>query len=94
MISSEKFSKYKNVIVDGFVEDLDSYIRFLINLAPITFGAGIKGKIGHASCFGIPTITTPLGAEGMNFKKNQDIYISELSSFSEELQKFSKIKNY
>ena len=89
----KEFSKYKNVIVDGFVEDLDSYIKgFLINLAPITFGAGIKGKIGHASCFGIPTITTPLGAEGMNFKKNQDIYISELGSYSEELQKFSKNK--
>ena len=89
----KEFSKYKNVIVDGFVEDLDDYIKgFLINLAPITFGAGIKGKIGHASCFGIPTITSPLGAEGMNFKKNQDIYISELGSFSEELQKFSKNK--
>ena len=81
-------SRFENVVIDGFVEDLDGYIKnFLLNIAPITYGAGIKGKIGHASCFGIPTITSPLGAEGMNFTNKFDIYVSELDSFSEELQK-------
>ena len=31
-------------------------------LAPTMYGAGINGKIGEALAFGIPVVTTPLGA--------------------------------
>jgi glycosyltransferase involved in cell wall biosynthesis len=34
-------------------------------LAPIRFGAGIKGKIADAWAAGVPVVTTPIGAEGM-----------------------------
>ena len=34
-------------------------------LAPLRFGAGIKGKLLHAMQFGTPSITTTVGAEGM-----------------------------
>ncbi len=37
-----------------------------ICLAPLRFGAGIKGKIMDAMLCGTPTITTPVGAEAMN----------------------------
>lgn len=36
-----------------------------ICLAPLRFGAGIKGKLTDAMLCGTPTITTPIGAEGM-----------------------------
>ncbi|WP_028620119.1 glycosyltransferase [Pseudomonas sp. Ant30-3] len=35
-------------------------------LAPLRFGAGIKGKIVEAMLCGTPSITTPMGAEGMH----------------------------
>ncbi|MGB3150932.1 MAG: glycosyltransferase [Maribacter sp.] len=35
-------------------------------LAPLRFGAGIKGKLLHAMQFGLPSITTKIGAEGMH----------------------------
>ncbi|MDQ3201803.1 MAG: glycosyltransferase family 4 protein [Pseudomonadota bacterium] len=35
-------------------------------LAPLRFGAGIKGKIVDAMLCGTPTVTTPIGAEGMH----------------------------
>ncbi|WP_439878764.1 glycosyltransferase [Pseudomonas prosekii] len=35
-------------------------------LAPLRFGAGIKGKIVDAMLCGTPTVTTPIGAEGMS----------------------------
>ncbi len=38
-------------------------------LAPIRFGAGIKGKIADAWSAGIPVVTTPLGAEGMETRE-------------------------
>jgi hypothetical protein len=34
-------------------------------LAPLRFGAGIKGKIVDAMLCGTPNVTTPIGAEGM-----------------------------
>ncbi|TFY93106.1 glycosyltransferase [Pseudomonas nabeulensis] len=34
-------------------------------LAPLRFGAGIKGKLADAMLCGTPNITTPIGAEGM-----------------------------
>jgi O-antigen biosynthesis protein len=36
-----------------------------ILLAPLRFGAGIKGKIVDAWTFGVPVVTTPIGCEGM-----------------------------
>lgn len=37
-----------------------------ICLAPLRFGAGIKGKLVDAMLCGTPSITTPIGAEGMH----------------------------
>ena len=35
-------------------------------MAPLRFGAGIKGKIADAMLCGTPNVTTPIGAEGMH----------------------------
>lgn len=34
-------------------------------LAPLRFGAGLKGKLLDAMRYGTPSVTTPIGAEGM-----------------------------
>ncbi len=38
-------------------------------LAPVRFGAGLKGKLAEAMQCGIPSVTTLIGAEGMHIKK-------------------------
>ena len=37
-----------------------------VSLAPVRFGAGIKGKVLDAMLCGTPTVTTPIGAEAMH----------------------------
>lgn len=39
---------------------------YRVNLAPLRFGAGIKGKIAEGWSHGTPAITTPVGGEGMH----------------------------
>ena len=46
------------------VEEVFNTARVM--LAPIPFGAGIKGKLLESMAYGLPNITTPTGAEGMH----------------------------
>ncbi len=53
--------------VHGWAEDAHAVLRnALVNLAPLRFGAGIKGKLADAMLNGTPSITTAIGAEGMH----------------------------
>lgn len=53
-------------LVHGHIDDLESDLRRRrVLLAPLRFGAGIKGKIVDAWQNGCPVISTPIGAEGM-----------------------------
>jgi len=53
-------------IVHGQVDDIDEVLsKSRVLLAPLRFGAGVKGKIVDAWRCGCPVVTTPVGAEGM-----------------------------
>ena len=52
--------------IRGRAEDaLATLARYRVNLAPLRFGAGQKGKILEGWLAGTPTVTTPIGAESM-----------------------------
>lgn len=56
-----------DVSVAGWVTSLDSELRASrVFLAPLRFGAGTKGKIASAIAHGLPTVTTSIGAEGVD----------------------------
>jgi glycosyltransferase involved in cell wall biosynthesis len=53
-------------LVHGQIHNLDRELRKRrILLAPLRYGAGIKGKIVDAWRCGCPVVATPIGAEGM-----------------------------
>lgn len=52
--------------VHGWAENVDAVLRNAkVLLAPLQFGAGIKGKLLDAMRTGTPSVTTNIGAEGM-----------------------------
>lgn len=64
----------------------DAFAVARVALAPLPFGAGIKGKISDAWHFGIPVATTPLGSEGMFHKDTTEwggIVVSDAAAFIE-----------
>jgi glycosyltransferase involved in cell wall biosynthesis len=68
----------RNVKVIGGVNNLDkaiSYYKLLV--CPMTYGAGMKGKIGSAMAAGVPIVTTPVGAEGFAINDGEECFIAE-----------------
>lgn len=62
----------------GWVKDLTPvYHRTAIAVAPLRFGAGVKGKIGEALSYGIPVVSTGVGVEGMHLHDGVDICVRE-----------------
>jgi O-antigen biosynthesis protein len=68
----------EDVQVHGFVADLEPVLRSVkLALAPLRYGAGVKGKINMAMSYGVPVVTTPVGAEGMALVNRRDAMIAE-----------------
>ncbi len=62
----EAAKQHSRIEFTGFVEDLEPlFSSSRLFLAPLRFGSGIKVKVLNAMCRGLPTITTPVGAEGL-----------------------------
>ena len=60
-----KNSNETGVSIHGYTAHLQDVFRpGRILLAPLRFGAGLKGKIIDAWSFGLPVVTTPVGSEG------------------------------
>jgi len=61
----------------GFVDDLNAVINTTkLFVAPLRFGAGIKGKIGQSLEHSLPLVTTNVGAEGFDFGNQKQIMIA------------------
>jgi hypothetical protein len=53
--------------IKGWAENIDDILKNAkVVLAPLQFGAGIKGKLLDAMRMGTPSVTTSIGAEGMH----------------------------
>ena len=46
-----------------------------VSVAPLRYGAGVKGKIGQSLAWGLPVVTTPIGAEGMDLCHGEHLMI-------------------
>ena len=49
-------------------------------VAPLRFGAGMKGKIGQSMSLGLPVVTTSIGAEGMELVNEEHALIADGAS--------------
>lgn len=68
----------KNIKVLGHVEDLRAiYDKARVLLAPLKWGAGIKGKICESAMNNVPIITTKVGVEGLSLINRKDFYLGE-----------------
>ena len=68
------------VRVHGFVEDLEPFLTGCrLSVAPLRYGAGVKGKVNQAMAWGLPVVATACAAEGMFLVDGQDVLLAESS---------------
>ena len=66
------------VEITGFVPDMESFLAARrVNVAPLRFGAGVKGKVANSLANGLPTVGTHIAAEGMQLTPGQDILVAD-----------------
>ena len=66
------------VAVPGYLRDVSAYFeQSRVFVAPVRFGAGLKGKIGQSLEFALPVVTTPVGAEGFPLRDGENCFIAE-----------------
>jgi len=84
----------------GRIDDLDVFYRQCrVVINPVSFGAGLKIKNVEALCRGIPLLTTPVGAEGLEdgagrafiVCQSADDYIDQLREITPDVERCSKL---
>ena len=70
--------------IKGWAEDAKAVMKNArLCIAPIRFGAGIKGKLSDAMECGTPSITTELGSEGMLINASRNDWNGEIVNSQE-----------
>ena len=68
------------VVVHGYVADLAPYLEGCrLSVAPLRYGAGVKGKVNQAMAWGLPVVATGCAAEGMYLEDGEDVLMADTS---------------
>ena len=76
-----------HITIAGYVEDVSGYFQSCrVFVSPLLHGAGVKGKIGQSFSYGLPVVTTTIGAEGMNLTDQHNALITDSeTAFAEKV---------
>ena len=67
-----------SVHILGFVPDVKPlFDHARVSVAPLRFGAGVKGKVNQSMSFGVPTVVTSIAAEGMYLTDDENTLIAD-----------------
>lgn len=77
----------ETVTVHGWVADLvPLHQRCRLSVAPLRFGAGVKGKVGESMAAGLPTVGTPVAVEGMGLVDGRHVLVAaDATGFAEQV---------
>jgi GT2 family glycosyltransferase/glycosyltransferase involved in cell wall biosynthesis len=66
------------VVVTGHVEDLTPlFERCRCSVAPLRWGAGVKGKINSSMSYGVPVVASTTAVEGMELAAGTDVLVAD-----------------
>src|SRR6476660_4167218 len=70
----------EKVVVAGLQRDVRPFFDSIkLSVAPLRFGAGVKGKINQSMAFGVPVVATSLAVEGTDLHDREEILVADQS---------------
>jgi glycosyltransferase involved in cell wall biosynthesis len=77
----------EKIVVTGLQRDVRPFFDSVkLSLAPLRFGAGVKGKINQSMAFGVPVVATSVAVDGTELRDREEILIAdEPQDFAEAL---------
>ena len=78
-----------DVVVLGHVEELEPYLQGCrVSIAPLRYGAGVKGKVNLAMSYGVPVVATSAAVEAMHLVAGDDVLVAdEAEAFAAAVQR-------
>ena len=71
-------SALEGVVVHGHVPDLVPAMEGMrISVAPLRYGAGVKGKVNLSMAHGQPVVATTCAVEGMHLEDGRDVLVAD-----------------
>jgi len=68
----------EDIIIVGYVEDISGYFdRCRLSIAPLRYGAGLKGKIGASMAHGLPCVVSSIAVEGAGFTPGEEVIVAD-----------------
>ena len=68
----------EKIIVAGLQQDVRPFFDSVrLSVAPLRFGAGVKGKINQSMAFGVPVVATSLAVEGTGLRDREEILVAD-----------------
>ena len=68
----------EDVRVTGYVPDAAPFFEGArVMVVPLRYGAGVKGKVGESLAYGLPVVTTGVGAEGMGLTDGANALVAD-----------------
>ncbi|HVE51148.1 MAG TPA: glycosyltransferase [Casimicrobiaceae bacterium] len=65
-------------VVTGYVADIAPFFTGCrVSIAPLRYGAGVKGKVNLAMSFGLPVVATSPAVEGMHLSDGLDVLVAD-----------------
>ncbi|WP_051239668.1 glycosyltransferase [Arenimonas composti] len=66
------------IVFHGYVPDVVPLLEGCrVGVAPLRYGAGVKGKVNHALAHGQPVVATTCAVEGMHLHDGDDVLIAD-----------------
>jgi glycosyltransferase involved in cell wall biosynthesis len=74
-------------VFHGWVESLDPFLSSCrLAVAPLRYGAGVKGKVNMSMAHGQPMVLTPAASEGLFVEHQREVLIAaNAKSFAREV---------
>lgn len=77
----------EKIVVTGLQRDARPFFDSVkLSVAPLRFGAGVKGKINQSMAFGVPVVATSIAVDGTELRDGEEILVAdEPQDFAEAL---------